>query len=234
MSKKHPATVEDSTLELDRDLRTGFEKAEHFVEDNYKPILAIVGIVALVLLGYLAYHNWWLPSKEAEAQSQLFMTQQYFNKGDYDKVLNGDATYPGALKMISQYSGSTKAVNLAYYYAGVAYLNKGEFQKAIDYLSDFSSDDEVVSTMALGAMGDAYGELGKMSDATNYYQKAAANSQNEFTAPMFLMKAGMAAEANKDFKTAKNAYEQLKQKFPNSQQGRDAEKYLTRAEMQIK
>ena len=120
------------------------------------------------------------------------------------------------------------------YDQGILAKAKREFQKAIDYLSDFSSDDEVVSTMALGAIGDAYGELGKMSDATSYYQKAAANSQNEFTAPMFLMKAGMAAEANKDFKTAKNAYEQLKQKFPNSQQGRDAEKYLTRAEMQIK
>lgn len=136
--------------------------------------------------------------------------------------------------MINQYSGSTKAVNLAYYYAGIAYLNKGEFQKAIDNLSDFSSDDAVVNAMALGAMGDAYSELNKMSDAVNYYNKAAASSPNEFSSPMFLMKAGMAAEVNKDFKSAKSAYEQLKQKYPNSQQGRDAEKYLTRSEMKIK
>ena len=73
-----------------------------------------------------------------------------------------------------------------------------------------------------------------MSDAVNYYNKAAASSPNEFSSPMFLMKAGMAAEVNKDFKSAKSAYEQLKQKYPNSQQGRDAEKYLTRSEMQIK
>ncbi|MBP6664429.1 MAG: tetratricopeptide repeat protein [Chitinophagales bacterium] len=234
MAKNKSTAVEETTLELDRDLRTGFEKVEHFVEDNYKPILSVVGVITLILLAYLAYHNWWLPSKEAEAQSQLFVAQQYFNKGDYDKVLNGDATYPGALKMINQYSGSTKAVNLAYYYAGIAYLNKGEFQKAIDNLSDFSSDDAVVNAMALGAMGDAYSELNKMSDAVNYYNKAAASSPNEFSSPMFLMKAGMAAEVNKDFKSAKSAYEQLKQKYPNSQQGRDAEKYLTRSEMQIK
>lgn len=229
MAKNKITAEKDTTLEIDRDLRNIFERVEHFVEDNRNTILLGVGVIALVLLGYLAYNNWWLPTKEAEAQEQLFRTQANFNKGDYDKVLNGDKDYPGALKIISDYSGSTKAVRLAYYYAGVAYLQKGEFQKAVDYLSDFSSDDEVVNAMALGATGDAYSELNKMGDAVSYYQKAAAASQNEFTAPMFLLKAGMAAETNKDYKAAANAYEQLNQKFPNTQQGRDAEKYLARA-----
>ena len=76
MAKNKSTAVEETTLELDRDLRTGFEKVEHFVEDNYKPILSVVGVITLILLAYLAYHNWWLPSKEAEAQSQLFVAQQ--------------------------------------------------------------------------------------------------------------------------------------------------------------
>ena len=37
-------------------------------------------------------------------------------------------------KIISEYS-NTKAANLAYFYLGVAYLNKGEYQKAIDNLN---------------------------------------------------------------------------------------------------
>jgi hypothetical protein len=42
--------------------------------------------------------------------------------------------------------------NLANYYAGMAYLNTGKYNEAIDYLNKFKSDDIVLSGLATGAM----------------------------------------------------------------------------------
>ena len=235
LATKTAAPAVDDTLQIDRDMRTTFEKVEHFVEDNARQILSILGVIALIFVLYLLYTNVYVPRQEAAAQADLFEAQRYFDKNDWDKVLNGDKTAKtkGALDVISSHSGSTKAVNLAHYYAGIAYLNKGEFQKAVDHLSDVSSNDDLVTAMANGALGDAYSELGKMQEALGYYQKAAASSPNEFTAPMFLLKAGLIAETQNNFKAAKSAYEQLVQKYPNSAQGKDADKYLTRAEQKL-
>ena len=48
--------------------------------------------------------------------------------------------------------------------------------------------------MALGGIGDAFSQLKQPEDALDYYEKAiAAAGENEFTAPKFLYKAGVAA-----------------------------------------
>lgn len=203
-------------------------KAEHFFETNKTKILSVLGAIVLLALAYFTYRSLYLPRQEASAQEQVFAAQRAFDKGNYDVALNGDGNNPGFVQVADDF-GSTKAGNLASYYAGICYLNKGEFQKAIDYLSDFEGNDEVVSSMALGAMGDAYTELNDMDTGIDYYKRAANNSRNEFTAPMFLFKAAMASESKGDFGGAKNLYEQIKQNHPESQQARDIDKYIDRA-----
>ena len=47
----------------------------------------------------------------------------------------------GFLDISTQFSG-TKSANIANYYAGVSYLKLKEYEKAIEYLSKFDSDDE--------------------------------------------------------------------------------------------
>lgn len=207
-----------------------YNKFEHFIEANKQKIMMALGLIVLLFVGYFAYKSFYLPKQEQQAQEAMFMAQKKFENNDYEAALNGDGTSPGFDEIINSYGGSTKAVNLAYYYAGVCALNKGEFQKAIDYLRDFDGKDEVVGAMALGATGDAYTELGDMANGINYYKKAANHSRNEFTGPMFLMKAGMASESNGDFATAKGLYEQVKQLYPESTYARDADKYIARAE----
>jgi hypothetical protein len=51
------------------------------------------------------------------------------------------------IKIADEYSG-TDAGNLANYYAGMAYLNTGKYNEAIDYLNKFKSDDIVLSGLA--------------------------------------------------------------------------------------
>ncbi len=210
-----------------------YHKVEHFIEANRQKILLALGIIVLAFVGYFAYKSFYLPGQEREAQNAMFMAQKKFENNDYEGALNGDGTNKGFAEIIDSYGSSTKAVNLAYYYAGVCALNKGEFQQAIDYLKHFDGTDEIVGAMALGAMGDAYTELGEMSNGINYYKKAAIHSRNEFSGPMFLMKAAMALETQNDFSTAKGLYEQVKQLYPETTYARDAEKYIARAEAKM-
>jgi tetratricopeptide (TPR) repeat protein len=70
----------------------------------------------------------------------------------------------GVLYVINNYGG-TKAANLAKYYAGLSYLKLGDFNNAVKYLKDFSTDAKQIQLMAYGALGDAYSELNKKDEA---------------------------------------------------------------------
>ena len=119
--------------------------------------------------------------------------------------------------------------NLAHYYLGIAYLRKGEFEKSIEQLKSFSSDDIIVAPIAIGAIGDDYVELNKVEEGINYYLKAAKQSNNKFTAPIYLKKAGLAYESLNKFKEAVGVYEKIKSDYPKSTEGQDIDKYIARA-----
>mgnify|MGYP001380809959 CR=1 FL=1 len=136
----------------------------------------------------------------------------------------------GLLDIIDEYS-STDAGNLANYYAGISFLNMGDNESAIDYLSKFSSDDEVVSSIALGSMGDAYMNLGDSDQAIYYYEKAANNSENNFTAPIYLKKAALAHEKNGNYSDALAHYEKIKVDYSETKEAADIDKYITRASL---
>ncbi|NCO56011.1 MAG: tetratricopeptide repeat protein, partial [Bacteroidetes bacterium] len=126
-----------------------------------------------------------------------------------------------------------KAGNLSNYYAGVCYLNLGQFDKAIEYLSDYSTDDKLLYPVSQGAMGDACMELGKTEEALSYYKKAADEKPNEFTSPIYMMKAGFALEKLNKWEEALAIYERIEKEFNKTNEGRKIEKYITRAKIKL-
>jgi tetratricopeptide (TPR) repeat protein len=114
---------------------------------------------------------------------------------------------------------------------GICYLNQGKFQDAINQLKEFDTDDEILGPVATGAIGDANLELGKKEEAVNFYLKAAKQNDNKFTTPYYLMKAAVAYEEQKDYKNAVKIYEQIKSNYNDSSEGRDIDRYLSRARM---
>lgn len=142
--------------------------------------------------------------------------------------MNGDKSNRGFLYIINNY-GSTKAGALAKYYAGVCYLRTGNFNKAVENLQDFNTSAKQIQMMAYGALGDAYSELNKNDEAVNYYKKAA----NEFTddATMtseYLFRAALKLETLGKNTEALDLYKQLKEKYPNTEKGFSADKYIYR------
>lgn len=203
-------------------------KTERFIENNQKILTIIIGVIVVIVLIFFGFKRFYMAPREQEAKEQMYMAQEYFEIDSLNLALNGDGMYPGFLKIIDDY-GMTQGANLSNYYTGVCYLKMGNYEEAIDYLKSFKGKDQVLGPMAKGAIGDAYIELNQPAKAAGYYIEAADLKENEFTTPLFLMKAGWTYEIMKDYTNAVSTYERIKYKFPTSNEAREIDKYIARA-----
>ena len=53
----------------------------------------------------------------------------------------------------------------------MSYLNLKDYNKVIQYLKDFNSDDVLLSSIAKGVLGDAYLQVGDQKNALLSYKK---------------------------------------------------------------
>ncbi|HEX5154148.1 MAG TPA: tetratricopeptide repeat protein [Parafilimonas sp.] len=203
-------------------------KAKDFWTQYQKPLLTIIIVLVVLIGGWYGYKNYIVAPKETEAQNAMWKAEQYFREDSLNLALNGDKFNRGFLYIINNY-GSTKSGNLAKYYAGVCYLRTGNFNKAVENLNDFNTSEKQIQMMAYGALGDAYSELNKNDDAVNYYKKAA----NEFTddatmSSEYLFRAALKLETLGKNSEALDLYKELKAKYPNTEKGFSADKYIYR------
>lgn len=167
------------------------------------------------------------------AGNAMFMAQKLFEKEKYEAALKGERIYLGFIDIYDQYK-RTKAGKLAAYYAGICYLRLGQYQDAIDYLQKYTTRDDVIYPMALGAIGDCYMELDDLDKAVNYYEKAAQESKNGFTGPMFLDKAAKTYEILGDYPNALKCYKALKSDYPVSNEAFEINKTIANIEQKMK
>lgn len=224
MAKDKDPKKEDSLS----DVETALTQTEHFIEKNQKTLTIVIAALVVVVGGYLAFKALYVQPREKDALEQMFMAEQYFEKDSFNLAINGDGNYLGFLDIVDDY-GSTKAANLANYYIGISYLHMGQYKEAIDYLDDFKTEDLLLAPVAAGAKGDAYVELKETDQALSAYKKASGYT-NEFTTPIYLMKAGKLLELNGKYEDALKAYREIKQKYPESGEGRTIDKYIARVE----
>ncbi len=227
MSKKKQK--EKKTQKQFENIEESLSRSEAFILENQKILTIIVAILIVIVLGFFGFKKYYLQPKEKEAQEQIFPAQHYFQADSLDKALYGDGNNLGFVDIAKSYS-ITKAGNLANYYAGICFLKKGNFVNAIKYLKKFSSDDEIIGPMAKGAIGDAYLEKGDKAQAITYYMQAANLTDNEFTSPMFLLKAGEVNEDMGNYDQAIQVYKRIQRNYFKSQEARNIEKYIARAE----
>jgi len=193
-------------------------KTEMFIEENKKSITIAVVAIVVVILAIFGIKKFVMEPREDAAANAMFRAEQLFRNDDYATALNGDGNVDGFLAVISEYGG-TKSGNLAKCYAGLCYLNMGEFENAIKYLSDYNGKDQFMKPLAMGAMGDAYMELDNVAEAAACYEKAARDTKNITTTPMFLMKAGYAYEMVENYKKALEMYNIINSEYPTSTEG---------------
>jgi len=205
-------------------------KTELFIEKNRTILLGTLAGVIVIIGGFLAYKQYVVKPAELEAQSASFRAEIYFEKDSFNLALNGDKKGTQGFLAIMDEFGSTKTGNLAHYYSGICYLNLGKFQEAIDQLDQYDGSDMITTAMAMGAKGDALMELNKTQEAIDQYVKAAGKSENQFSTPMYLMKAALGYEDLGNYAKSIEIYTNIREKFFSTQEGREAEKYIARAQ----
>ena len=166
---------------------------------------------------------------KAEAQAQMFPAEQLFRAGNFEAALNGDGNTLGFTDIIDNYGKRAgKAANL---YAGLCNLQLGNNEDAIAFLKKYSVKDKIMQARAYSAIGDAYSNLKDYTNALAWYKKAAALEDNEFR-PAYLLKAALVMEETGDTAGALSLYKEIETKYPQTVEGYDIQKYISRIENQ--
>ncbi len=204
-------------------------RSEEFIEKNKKIIGIVIAVIVVVVLAVFGIKKWYVEPRNNEAQEDMFAAVNLFEMQDYDKALNGDDNFVGFLDIIDMY-GSTKAGNLARYYAGICELRLGKYDDAIDHFKSYSGKDVYSEPLAIMLEGDAYAETEDYDNAVKKYCKAAEKNPDFIVAPTALYKAGLVYIKLGDGKKAVEVFNKIKTQYPESTESQEADKYISYAE----
>ena len=209
-------------------------QSEAFLVKYKNAIIGGVVAVIIIVAGFIMYKILYAEPREEKAQAALFKGQEYFEQDAYEQALNGDSIgYVGFLKVADEYSG-TKAANLAKAYAGICYAQLGKYDEAVKMLDGFNGGDQMVAPAILGATGNCYAQLGQLDKAASTLLSAADKADNNSFSPIFLMQAGESLVKQGKYDDAVNAYTKIKDKYFQSYQAMDIDKYIEQAKLMKK
>ena len=213
------------------------ERAKDFWTRFNRPVMIVALVIILIAGGWLAYKKFYKEPNEQKAIDAMFKAENYHrdaltsqNPDSLVKLaLNGDGANPGFLKVMSKFKG-TDAANLARLYAGECYLILNDNNNAIKYLKDFKTSSKFFQARAYKLLADAYADQGKDKDALEFYKKAAHyfKEDTENSSEALFLAAYLAQTKLNNNKEAIDLFKELKEKFPNTQRGAEADKYLAR------
>ena len=209
-------------------------QSEAFLIKYKNAIIGGVVAVIIIVAGFIMYKNLYAEPREEKAQAALFKGQEYFEQDAFEQALNGDSIgYTGFLKVADDYSG-TKAANLAKAYAGICYAQLGKYEEAVKMLDSFNGKDQMVAPAILGAAGNCYAQLGQLDKAASTLLLAADKADNNTLSPIFLIQAGEILVKQGKYDDAVNAYTKIKDKYFQSYQAMDIDKYIEQAKLMKK
>lgn len=212
-------------------LGEAMNKTELFFEENGRKIgyifLALL-ILAALIFGYRSL----IVLPRAEKAAEMIAEAQNRFEGenpDFETALLGDDNAAGFLDVIEKY-GSTPSGNLAKHYAGICYLRTGDLENAAKYLAKFSQlkgiPGELINAQNYGLQGDIAVEQQDYARAVKFYEKAVKAADNNLTAPMYLRKAALAANAMGNKEQALGFAQRIQNEFPASAEAQNAEKLM--------
>lgn len=228
---------ESTTAEVFKNLEETASKSEQWIEKYQKTLFSSLIALVVLILAYIAYNSYIIEPKEQDAANELAFPKENFElaivatdeaEALFTLALEGTNGKYGFIDIAEKYKG-TNAGNLANYYAGISYLKTNDYKNAISYLDNFTSNDALLSPVALGAIGDAFADLEQNEDALSYYEKAIQKEANSATTPLFLMKAGNIALEIGDSKKAETFFTEIKNKYGSSTIANNIDMHINKA-----
>lgn len=202
-------------------------KTDEFFNKNKKLLIGILTAVIVIAAGSYCFYKFYWQAAVEEARSQMVIAENNFNAENWDAALNGDGDNLGFIQIIDQYG--SKGGDAVYFYAGVCELKLKNYEDALSYLNSYRGSDDFLAPRAIACKGDAYVGLQDWNKALDCYEKAAAKKDNVFAAG-YLMKAAAVCEKLGENDKALALYKKVKDQYPNSFEGREIDKYISRIE----
>jgi len=219
--------ITDQDAARQENIEATVSKTEQFFNENKKTIFTILGVIAFIIVAAVAYSEFIAKPQAKEAMAQMFPAENSFAQGEFELALNGDGNVLGFNDIIKDYG--CKGGKSVYFYAGVCNLRLGQYEEAVANLKKYKGKDAIMAARALGCLGDAYVSLENYAEAAKCFEKAAAKADNVFAAG-YLLKAGVTYEELSDKAAALKCYNTIKEKYPESIEGYEIDKYIVRAE----
>jgi tetratricopeptide (TPR) repeat protein len=225
--------TEHKTQDPEERVEQALSQTEEFLHRNGRVLLIILAVAVLLVGGWFAYKHLYMAKRAEKAAAAMYVAQQNFAQGLWDVALEGDGNNVGFLDIIATY-GSTPEANLAKHYAGISYLERGEQDKALDYLEQYKPTEGVpnaiVNAQNLGLQGDIKADNGELTAAAELYAKAVKAGDDPYTTPMYLAKMGTVLAAAGQGTQAAEAWQRILDDYPMSMEAREAEKYIGAAD----
>ena len=185
-------------------------------------VTMIVGGLIVLILGYFLYKQFvWKPANE-KSKDSYWVGLNYATADSTEMAID-------ELRVQVKNNDGKIGGEVAQFVLARQLMAKGEFKDALKELENVDLSDAYVSIMAKGLSADCHSELKDYEKAANLYLEAADASDNEFTAPMYLMKAGLCAEELKDFTMATECYERIRDNYTSFASQKAIDKYVARA-----
>jgi len=212
--------------------KDAINQLDAFWRKNQKIITIALVVLVLIVGGWWLYTNYVVKPKEEKAEAAIFKAEEYFRMDSLQKALNGDGVDKGFLYVIKNYGG-TQSAELANFYAGVSYLRLNDYDNAIKYLKDYDTDSKLIQARAWGCLADAYSMKNEKSKAIDLYKKAGRHFEDEnVNSPEYLFRAAQLLEIENKPDEAVDLYKEIKEKFPSSEKGSQADRYINRLKVQ--
>ena len=205
---------------------TFYAKAWDYFDKNrtvtYGLIAGIV-IIGLSILGFSMLQT----NKADEAQRLLGRIIKTYETGAFQSALDGKPDQPGLLVIADDY-GSTEAGNLARFYAADALYQLGNYDGALRYYEAFDKSGDFISASAIAGEAAVYENKEEFLRAAGLYRRAALHYESDISSPQYLLSAGRAYELAGEYDEALEAYELIRERFPDSNLTSGVDFYIAR------
>ena len=196
---------------------------EQKVQNNKKSILLAIAAVVVVAVAVMFFLNM--------RQSNALAADEAIAQADMSLIQGNDSIALTQYMQVADNEGYD-AGNRAALQAAILLYKKGEYQKALDYLSKYSPEEAIVGAASYSLQGDCYVNLEKYNEAVAAFDKAiSASDDNELYTPLFMIKQANVYRELKDFNKEVAVYEKIKKEYPGdaAAYNLNIDKYIERA-----
>lgn len=207
-------------------LVTYYSKSLEYFE-VYRNQIIIGAAVLVVIIAAIIYFGNQARELEIEASAELAKVSYLYESRNYEAVINGNPqnNTPSFAEIADKYSG-TEAGEIARVNLAHAYFYTGQYDKAINEYKKYSGDIEIYQAASLAGIGACYEAKGDNEQAAGSYEDAAFIYENNPQNSEYLLNAAINYIHSGGYGNAEDLLNTLKEKYENSSQAREADKYL--------